>query len=256
MGVRFLGREAGSDAISYGQEVSSWQLDRRSRIGVATIGVLVDAALGSAAYAALEHTDLEFVVSHLSVSLAPSVAGGRRLVSAVGRPEQIDVARQMVMSSARMTTGGELLGTAACRALGVSRPRDPATICSAVQDPAAAGDPGTGLASTGQADLRTAWIPRPWMGNGLGTVQGGVVLGCAAIVAEQVAALDPRAAHGQAVDLSLEILRSPVADGSTEYVWTSEVLRRGRRLTVIDTRLADLGGRVLAQSTATVLTSD
>ncbi|MGV9711052.1 hypothetical protein ACWDTI_10355 [Gordonia sp. NPDC003424] len=50
MGVRLVDDDPA--AVTYQQQVSQWQRDSHGRIGIPTLGVLIDAALGSAAYLA------------------------------------------------------------------------------------------------------------------------------------------------------------------------------------------------------------
>lgn len=270
---RCPGLEDGS--IIFRQDLAPSQLDRSGAVPLRSIGTLIDAAVGSAAYQATSDPDVEYVVSHLSVSMTAG-APGAATVTAVGETCTLDSLTGTGVSTARVESEGRLQARVMCRSMQASRQRvdtsasTPEALPTALE-PVEARTPPADLGLSGTTvgpgpGVEIGWAVHPWMGNGLGTVQGGVILSCAAAVAEQAAALGAERDEGQrpvchrVVDVALDIMRSPLIDPDVEYRWRSTELRRGRRLTVVsstlhdaDGHLYDADGHLYAVSTATTL---
>lgn len=254
-GVRWVSGGPG-DPLVFEQELVSAQLDSRGGIPLRSIGVLIDSTVGSAAYQVTDESESEFVVSHLSVSLAAGAAGART-VTAVAEDCVLDPVTGTGVSTARVEVGESLVARVVCRSVRATRQRVGEADHRGPSTPDTTEVAALGLSPTiiGPGDsLATAWPTQPWMGNGLGSVQGGVILSSAAAVAEQATAQRAQPwDHHRVIDISLEIMRSPLAEDGEIYHWRSAELRRGRRLTVLTSTLHDADGRLYAQSTATVL---
>ena len=67
-GVR-LAHATAPDEVAFAQRVQAWQRDRQGRAGLASLGILLDVTAGSGIY--LLRPENEYVVSHISVSMAP-----------------------------------------------------------------------------------------------------------------------------------------------------------------------------------------
>lgn len=257
MGVR-LTHDAPDGTIAFRQNLSPAQLDSRGGIPIRSIGVLIDSTVGSAAYQVTKDAEAEFVVSHLSVSLAVGDACDGVAI-AVAQDCALDPVTGTGLSTARVESAGRLRARVTCRSVKATRSRldDGASATHGASSETMPRTSDLGLSPavrSSSSEFETRWAVHPWMGNGLGSVQGGVILSCAAAVADQVVGSGSRPhEHHDVIDLSLDILRSPTTTGVHEYHWTSTELRRGRRLTVMSSTLHDDGGRVYATSTATAL---
>jgi acyl-coenzyme A thioesterase 13 len=101
------------------------------------------------------------------------------------------------------------------------------------------------LAQDGHAEM--SWTPTPDMANPFGSVHGGIV---ATVVDEACgAALMPsiEAPSAPTVSLNVEYLR-PVLVGATATV-ISDVVRIGRAMAIVDARVLDEEGTLLARGT-------
>lgn len=251
LGVRYRGRTAAGAAVCE-QQITAARLDRHGFIGIDSLGVLIDVAGGAPTYGLIS-ADAENVVARLSVSLTPAVAGPATVLVA-GETLTVDSVRGNALAAGKIFAGGAVIGSVTCRTMAVTRSAVAPPVAGqavAVDDALDNGLAATAPAADGTA-LATRWRPQPWMDNGIGSVQGGVILGCAAAVADQAAA-QASPLRRQVIDLSLEIMRSPTLS-ETGYRWVSTVLRSGRRLAVVDSVLVDDDGHRYAQSTATAMT--
>jgi uncharacterized protein (TIGR00369 family) len=97
----------------------------------------------------------------------------------------------------------------------------------------------------GQAEM--SWTPTADMANPFGSVHGGII---ATVIDEVTGAVgdsmtDIRAAP--TVSLSVEYLYA-IAVGGT-YAATGEVVRKGRAMAIVDGRILDQEGKILARGT-------
>jgi uncharacterized protein (TIGR00369 family) len=98
----------------------------------------------------------------------------------------------------------------------------------------------------GKAEM--SWTPTPDMANPFGSVHGGII---ATVIDESTgAALMPliETPSAPTVSLNVEYLH-PVPVGGT-YRVHSEIVRRGRAMAIVDARIVDEDGKVLARGTA------
>ncbi|PTR24783.1 uncharacterized protein (TIGR00369 family) [Rhodococcus sp. OK519] len=94
--------------------------------------------------------------------------------------------------------------------------------------------------------------PQTWMSNEIGTVQGGVLLSVADLAAGLVAqTLTEPGGSFHTLDAHLDLVRSPAVDGPPIVV-EAEVVRAGRRLALIETRLSSADGGLLVSARASV----
>ncbi|MFD6894683.1 PaaI family thioesterase [Rhodococcus sp. NPDC060086] len=101
--------------------------------------------------------------------------------------------------------------------------------------------------------IRGVWAPEPWMENGRGTVQGGVVLAVVGEIAESVG--DRFVRPGQRaslMDVDVSILGAPTTDSN--YDVACRVIRAGRRIGVMEIEIV-YGERHLIYASAQVLIS-
>ena len=92
-----------------------------------------------------------------------------------------------------------------------------------------------------------SWAPTPDMANPFGSVHGGII---ATVIDEACgAALMPSIDTPSAPTVSLRVeYLHPVTIGGT-YTVASEIVRRGRAMAIVDARISDDGGTVLARGT-------
>jgi uncharacterized protein (TIGR00369 family) len=92
--------------------------------------------------------------------------------------------------------------------------------------------------------------PCSWMSNAVGTVQGGVLATIADLAAGLVAqTLTEPGTTFRTLDAHLDLVRSPAVDGPPIRV-ESRVVRAGRRLALIETRLIAADGHLLVSARA------
>lgn len=268
MGVRFLGCEAGQ--ATYRQDIESWQIDQRRGPTLSALGVLTDAALGSGAYLLALDRKLDFVVSQLSVSMA-AWAEPTKSAIATGRACHFEDHTDTVLSTGSITSQAGLIATATCRSIGVLRPRDKSRDSIPplqATPPKSDSEVTLGHLSLGvprresstPAVFTAPWNPLGWMSNGLGSVQGGVLLCCADAVTHRVIEMSTdqeRGRESSLLDLTIDIMRSPrITQSNQKYRWRTTVLRQGKRLSVASSDLSGPDGRLYARATATFVTRD
>lgn len=256
--------------------------DHRGRTVLGSVGVLVDSGLGGAAYAGMS-VKPRSVVSQVSIAMgAPMPADGLFTTAAhsVYLDDESGLGRGEVLGS----DGAVVLSTLA-RVLTVSRsgtatPHDGDAEPVTFPEPEACCAPDelaelsgtevvTGIVAgrlprgplaallgfeltTAEQGRVTAQVrPQLWMSNMLGSVQGGVLTSIADLVTEFAAqSLTEAGRDYRLLDLRLEYLRSPSVDGPAIRA-ESEVVRAGRRVAVLESRLLGVDGQVLARAGAT-----
>lgn len=259
MGVRFETVTAAGE-VAFSQRIEDWQLDARGRVGLVSLGVLIDIAAGSGAY--LHRPDNRYVVSRLAVSLVPWIGVDDDSVRALADAVAIDDVTGTALNHARLESGGRPLGTVQCRSVQAARPPmspDELAAINAEADGLVPDGPLwrvlglTGVDDSGGPErFAVGWQVPGWSLNALGTVQGGSLLSATAGAVDLVAAeLCPDQDYA-VTDLSIELMRSPAAT-EQPHRFTTAVIRRGARLVVLVTELHDVSGRIFAHSTATLL---
>lgn len=92
--------------------------------------------------------------------------------------------------------------------------------------------------------------PQAWMSNEIGTVQGGVLLTVADLAAGLAAqTLTAPGAGFRTLDAHLDLVRSPAVDGPPIRV-EATVVRAGRRIALVETRLTGVDGGLLVAARA------
>ncbi|MCL2532733.1 MAG: PaaI family thioesterase, partial [Nocardiaceae bacterium] len=113
-----------------------------------------------------------------------------------------------------------------------------------------AGLTGLAVESVSRGTISGSMTPSNWMSNAVGTVQGGVLLTVADLAAGLVAqTLTEPGTSFRTLDAHLDLVRSPAVDGPPIRV-KSDVVRAGRRLALIETRLTTPDGQLLVSARA------
>ncbi|MFC4604052.1 PaaI family thioesterase [Rhodococcus kronopolitis] len=277
MGVRVLDMSpAGTDLEA---AIGPRFHDHRGQSGMASVGVLADSAVAGAFYASLPPGH-RTVVSQLTAAVAaPLPATG--LVTSRARTEHLDLDAGTGLSAGRVATDGVTAVRLLARSVIVTRaaqnevhlaagptlvvpapePADPESLAGldgrAVVTGIAAGTlprgPLPGLIgleveSVGETTVSARFAPTPWMSNQIGSVQGGILFAAAALTSGLNAqALTAVGQSYRLLDLKIDFIRSPAVDGPPIRV-EAEVVRAGRRIVLIETRLLDADGHLLART--------
>ncbi|TQF69464.1 PaaI family thioesterase [Rhodococcus spelaei] len=278
MGVRVLAMSpAGTDLEG---EAGPRFHDHRGLSGLASVGVLADSAVAGAFFASVPHGN-RTVVSQLTAAVAAPLPEVGTL-TARARIEHLDLDAGTGLSSGRVVTEDGAtavsllarsvivtraaqddvhIGPAATLVIPDPEPAEPESLIGldgrAVVDGIAAGTlargPLAGLVgldveSVFDTTISARFIPAPWMSNQVGSVQGGMLFAAAALTTGLTAQTLTTAGQSyRLLDLKIDFVRSPAVDGPPIRV-EAEVVRAGRRIVLIETRLVDAGGMLLARS--------
>ncbi|MFD4180433.1 PaaI family thioesterase [Rhodococcus sp. NPDC058514] len=278
MGVRVLAMSpAGTDLEG---ETGPRFHDHRGRSCLASVGVLADSAVAGAFFASVPPGN-RTVVSQLTAVVAAPLPEAAA-ITARARTEHLDLDAGTGLSTGRVatedgTTAVSLLarsvvvtraaqdevhlGPAATLSVPDPEPADPESLAgldgrTVVNGIAAgtlargplAGLIGLNLESAVDTTLSARFTPAPWMSNQVGSVQGGMLFAAAALTTGLAA--QTLTAVGQSyrlLDLKIDFVRSPAVDGPPIRV-EAEVVRAGRRIALIETRLVGADGALLARS--------
>ncbi|MFC9789109.1 PaaI family thioesterase [Rhodococcus sp. NPDC127528] len=258
--------------------------DHRGLSGLASVGVLADTAVAGAFFAALPPGN-RTVVSQLTAAVAaPLPAAGA--LTARASTEHLDLDAGTGLSTGRVTaadgtTAVSLLarsvvvtraarnddrsGPAPALVIPAPEPADPESVAgldgrAVVRGIAAgtiprgplAGLIGLEVESVSDATISARFTPAPWMSNQIGSVQGGVLFAAADLTTGLTAQILTSAGKSyRLLDLKIDFVRSPATDGRPIRV-ESEIVRAGRRIALIETRLLGSGGELLARSGSSV----
>ena len=280
LGVQLHSRSNAS--ISLKQDVIPGLADHRGTAGLSMISVLLDAALGTGAYLGASSEPLA-VVANMSVSMAHPIPSFGTIV-ATGSPIFRDTASGTALSRAELRDReGRILVTAKARTVEVKRPlTDAAPALNATEFPywntevnlskstdgisalttlieksvsigSLASAYGLRLESIDGQGARASIEPHEWMLNGLGSIQGGVLVGAMALITELTGqSLTCREQEYSLADIDVDLLRSPrIADGN--LMLRASTVKRGRRLCLIDADLETQSGQPVARSRGTVI---
>ncbi|MGW0040257.1 hotdog fold thioesterase [Rhodococcus sp. NPDC003348] len=279
MGVRVRSMSpAGTD---FEGETGNRFHDHRGHSTLASVGVLADSAVAGAFFASVP-TGSRTVVSQLTaVTAAPLPADG--VVTARARTEHLDLATGTGLSGGRITSDdGTTCVQLLARSVVVSRPAqddvhlapgptttfpepEPATAAAeltgiegrAIVEGIAAGTVSRGplagliglsVDAVGDDTVTARLDPQPWMSNQVGSVHGGMLFAAAALasgLAAQTRTTPGQEHHLQ--DLTIDFVRSPAVGGPSITI-EARVVRAGRRIVLIESRLLDPDGRLLARS--------
>lgn len=281
MGVRTLAMNA--TGASFEQSVGPRFHDHRGLATLGSVGVVADDAVAGAFYASVP-TGSRTVVSQLVVTAAAPLPATGRVTASASTTYLDPNAGTGITSGDIRDDGGRVSALLRARSFVVSRPSraelhyGPAADLAvpapeAATPPAdlavmpglsvvraiASGDVHRGaLAGLVNLTVKTAargavtahMTPQAWMSNEIGTVQGGVLLTVADLAAGLAAqTLTEPGSEFRTRDAHLDLVRSPAVDGPPIRV-ESTVVRAGRRLALIETRLTGADGRLLVSARA------
>lgn len=252
MGVR-VQREAGCDVFV--QEVAPRLVEDPVGTSICTYGALIDACVGSAVFRDSSN-DQFYVGSRFGVNWLDTIAPTGEL-ALTSRVVSREGESGTVLAVTEIRQNGRLVGQAHCRGVAVgssSAPGDQVPISPTAAAFAPERMYSLGLefdASAVTGDVWSgSWTTQPWMENGRGTVQGGVLLAMACEVAERIGA--GVAGSGRTVsllDIDVSVLRSPTP--AKTYDLVCRIIRMGRRIGVMEIEVRD-GDRSLVYSSAQV----
>ncbi|MFE3289531.1 hotdog fold thioesterase [Rhodococcus sp. NPDC059234] len=283
MGIRPLELEPGR--LRLAQDVGPRFHDHRGRTILGSVGVLVDAVPGGAVGTAVP-PGTQVVLSQVSAAMAtPLPTHGP--VEASGHAVEVDLDTGIGLAAGELrAAGGEVFAVLTSRGVVVSRGSthaeevlggrplpvaepEPATDAAEFTDRSGldvvgsiaagtiergplAGLLGAELAAVEHGRVAAEFPPVDWMANPMGSVQGGVLISAADLLTGLTGQTltGPRQGY-RALDLRIDFVRSPAVGGPAVRV-ESEVVRAGRRLALVETRLADSTGRLLARASASV----
>jgi uncharacterized protein (TIGR00369 family) len=97
----------------------------------------------------------------------------------------------------------------------------------------------------GQAEM--TWTPTPDMANPFGSVHGGIIATVVDEVTGAAVTSSIEAASAPTVSLNVEYLHAIPIEGT--YTVLGEVVRMGRAMAIVDARIIDEEGKLLARGT-------
>lgn len=280
MGVRL--RERSSTSIVLEQDVVPELADHRGHLGLPTMSVLLDTALGAGAYVGASTEPLA-VVANMSVSIAHPMPNFGTVV-ATGSPIFRDTNSGTALSRAELhDSQGRILLTAKGRTAEVDRPLldlpsaphrtrfssrkanvgssvsadGTALLKGNVEESASIGSLmsvyGVDIKNIDRGQVRASFEPQVWMLNGLGSIQGGVLVGAMALITELTGKSVTSSGQTYSLaDIDVDLLRSPgIEDG--HLVFHGSTVKQGRRLCLIDAQLETQTGQLVARSHGTVI---
>lgn len=281
MGVE--AREVRPGHLVLAQPVGARFHDHRGQTILGSVGVLADACPGGSLGNSVP-ADAGMVLSQISATLAAPMPTHGTVV-ATGDVVDLDLESGIGLAAGAMHDGdGTTVAVVQSRGVFVTRPRaNAAAVLSGQRLPVPAAEPCAapdelagragldvvdGIASeriargplAGLLDLRltdvergsltATFAPQDWMSNYLGSIQGGILITAAdlvnGLVAQTLTAADQRY---RILDLRIDFVRSPATDGP-DIRAEAEVVRAGRRLALIESRLLDSSGQVLIRAAA------
>lgn len=282
MGVKL--REQDESGLVYEQELSARFHDHRGQSTLGSVGVLLDTAIAGTVYASLP-SGQRSVAASLTVSSAKALPA-TGVVAAYGRSEHLDIAAGTGLASGSLRDAdGDVCAIISARGVVVDRKfdhsgqgggpslpsrdlpdrADDAELSArlgldVVQGIALGEIPRGAMADLLELELRivetgavTAVLtPHEWMANSMGTLQGGILLA----VADQICGLaaetatDPGERY-RVLDLRTDFVRSPDVTGP-DIRLEANVVRVGRRIELVEARIATSGGKLLTRASASV----
>lgn len=281
MGVEVRERRPGRLVLA--QEVGRRFHDHRGHTILGSVGVLADASPGGSLGSSVP-ADAGMVLSQMSATLAaPMPTHG--IVVSTGEATHLDVDAGVGLAAGAMHDGaGNTVAVVQSRGVVVTRPRaGAAAVLSGERlpvptpEPCAAPDELAGRAGLDVVDgiasgriargplagildlhlsdvergsVTAAFAPRDWMSNPLGSIQGGILITAADLVNGLVAqTLTDVDGEYRVLDLRIDFVRSPAPDGP-DIRAEAEVVRAGRRVALIESRLIDGAGQLLVRTAA------
>lgn len=283
MEVRALDLEPGS--VRFEQELGPRFHDHRGRTVLGSIGVLVDAVPGGAVGTSMP-AGASVVLSQITAAMAaPLPASGTIL--ARGQAVHLDLETGTGLATGEMVgPDGQVAVVLQSRGMVVTRPAthteaiargerlpvpaaEPVTdaaefaghagldVVAGIQTGQIARGPLAGLLAVDLVDVEKGRVagefaPLEWMSNPLGSIQGGVLVSAADLLTGLAGqSLTAPGQDYRTLDLRIDFVRSPAVDGPLIRA-EATVVRAGRRLALVETRLVDPAGQVLVRAAASV----
>ncbi|MCW2830345.1 MAG: hypothetical protein JWP31_1037 [Aeromicrobium sp.] len=264
---------------TFAQRVGPWLHDHRGRSTLASVGVLVDLAIGFGARsatggrpsvvasisatmngdlpevglltAAIDHLDRDATTDTATLGVRVEDSSGRVLMRATGVAVGSDRPRTDPAIAARTAV---VLSEQVVTASPTSEATPHERVRSMVSEAATRGLLATHLdlrlTDVAEGSIHGAWDVLPWTLNPLGSAQGGTILAVLATLTDLTfdTVVSSREVPRLA-ELHVDFFRSPTIDGGPLTV-RSALTRRGRRIVNVDCELLDARGRVVAQTRA------
>ncbi|WFR73361.1 hotdog fold thioesterase [Prescottella defluvii] len=283
MGVRTLAMNAAG--ASFEQSVGPRFHDHRGRTTLGSVGVVADDAVAGAFYASVPPGSRTVVsqltataagplpttgtvtaaasTAHLDLEAGTGITVGdirdphgrvavvlRARSFVVSRPSQVEVhygpAAELVVPEPEAVTAADELATMPGLAI------VEAMAAGAVRRGPLAGLVDLTVDASTHGTVTARMTPQAWMSNAIGTVQGGVLLSVADLAAGLAAqTLTEPGTTFRTLDAHVDLVRSPAVDGPPLQV-RSDVVRAGRRLALIETRLTAPDGHLVVSARASV----
>ncbi|MDI9917146.1 PaaI family thioesterase [Rhodococcus sp. IEGM 1379] len=267
--------------LAFVQTIGGRFHDHRGRTVLGSLGVMIDGAMGGAVYSGLT-SGHQSVLAQVTVSAAADIPTTGS-VSATGElihlddgvglasgqlrsedniPLAVMAGRAMIVSRAPVVAPDEYI---AGPALEVPAPEETSDLIglsgSAVVEGILAGTikrgPLAGLLDLTLTEVTPGSVvgelaPVEWMANPLGAVQGGVLISAVdAITGLAAQTLTNAAQDYRVLDHKIDFLRSPGIGGPVMRA-EADVIRSGRRLALIESRIVDHTGQVYVRATSSV----
>ncbi|WP_241565988.1 PaaI family thioesterase [Prescottella agglutinans] len=281
MGVRTLSMNA--SGARFEQSVGPQFHDHRGLTTLGSVGVVADDAVAGAFYASVPPGSRTVVSQLTATAAAPLPAVGAVTAAASTTHLDLDAGTGITVGDIR-DPHGRVAALLRARSFVVSRPSrvelhygpaaelvvpEPEVVTAAdvlaampglaILEAMAAGSvrrgPLAGLVdltvdAATRGTVTARMTPQAWMSNEIGTVQGGVLLAVADLASGLAAqTLTEPGDTFRTLDAHLDLVRSPAVDGPPIRV-ESEVVRAGRRLALIETRLTGADGHLLVSARA------
>ncbi|MGC0365954.1 uncharacterized protein (TIGR00369 family) [Rhodococcus sp. 27YEA15] len=279
MDVRVVSVAPGN--LTFSQEVGTRFHDHRGRTVFGSLGVMLDGAVGGAVYTGLQ-TGRQSVIAQVTLAAAADMRSDGS-VAATGTLVHLDDGVGLASGELRGEDGA-LLGVIAGRAMVVSRPptvdhdtyvngealsvpeSEPVSdldglsgsdIVDGILGGTVRRGPLAGLldftiTSASDGSVVGELAPVQWMANPFGAVQGGVLISIVDVATGFLAqTLTSDRQDYRILDHKIDFLRSPNIDGPRLRA-EAHLLRAGRRLALVESRLVDASGQVYVRSTSSV----
>ncbi|MDH6279846.1 PaaI family thioesterase [Prescottella agglutinans] len=281
MGVE--AREARPGHLVLAQQVGNRFHDHRGQTILGSLGVLADSCPGGSLGNSLPE-GVGMVLSQISATLAaPLPAHGK--VHSTGDATHLDLDAEIGLAAGVMQDdNGTTVAVLQSRGVVVGRPSANADavlsgeslsippaeqvatedelarhsgldIVDAIASERMARGPLAGLLDLRLTDVErgrlvAAFAPREWMSSPLGSIQGGLLISAADLMNGLVTqTLTGAGQQYRVLDLRIDFIRSPATDGP-DIRAEAEVVRAGRRIALIESRLTDVAGQVLVRVAA------
>lgn len=267
--------------LTFAQKIGNRFHDHRGRTVLGSLGVMIDGAIGGAVYSGLT-TGHQSVLAQVTISAAADIPA-TGTVSAKGQLMHLDDGVGLASGQLRSDTDA-LLAVIAGRAMIVSRPPvvgisdyvegplltvpvpeqvsdlgglSGSDVVEGIRAGTIKRGPLAGLLDLSLVDVTPGSVvgelaPVEWMANPLGAVQGGVLISATdAITGFAAQTLTRDDQDYRILDHKIDFLRSPAIGGPVMRA-EADVIRSGRRLALVESRIVDNTGQVYIRATSSI----